>query len=417
MSTRRWAGAGFGLLMVGFLGVGACSSDDDMPPGNPDGGGADAAVCSTEVQVVGCNRVSQNGVQFELGCSTIVNTTIQGKPVCALSGMCNNGCLDPQNVFKCLMNCRPGGGGDGGSSPLGTPCDSNLDCSGGLTCLKSSDNLIPGSGPPNGICTTDCSTATAESLCKSFDGICVSFSATSSKAYCLESCTTGRVPTPESKCHGREDMVCAALEPAGFGCIPLCATDADCGSRKCDLGTGFCTDFVTPGAPIGSPCLIDSDCAGAICYPFVFSDAGPSPGVCTAACRLGTTEGCGFRTSALDAGPPVGACLLGPSSAAPGDTGICAQLCDTVNDCTTQDPRWTCLPDADVRAAFGHAGYCWLGTRPEGGTGRDAAAETGAPETGSPEASAPEASADVPAESGSDSAADSLAPPADGASD
>jgi hypothetical protein len=424
--------------MVGFLAAGGCSSSDDVPAGNPDGGGADAAVCSTSVQVVGCNRVAQNGVEFDLGCSSIINTTIQGKPVCALSGECTNGCLNPANVFKCLMNCRPGGSGDGGSSPLGTACNSNVDCTGGFTCLKSSDNIIPGSGPPNGICTAECSTAAAESLCKSFDGICVSFSLTSTKSYCLESCTTGKVPTPESKCHGRDDMVCASLDPAGFGCIPLCATDADCGSRKCDLGTGLCTDFVTPGAPIGSPCSVDSDCAGAICYPFVISDAAVSPGVCTAACRLGNTEGCGFRTSALDAGPPVGACLLGPTSSAPGDMGICAQLCDTINDCTTQDPRWTCLLDADVRATFGHAGYCWLGMRPEGGTGRDASTDPGAPETGTPEASPPEASApeasapeasapeaspDVPAESGSDTpasdgnAADSEAPPADGASD
>jgi hypothetical protein len=396
--------------MVGFLAAGGCGNED-MPPGNPDGGGADAAVCSTSVQVVGCNRVSQNGVEFDLGCQTIVNTTIQGKPVCALSGMCNNGCLDPQNVFKCLNNCRPGGSADGGSSPLGTACSSNSDCTGGLTCLKSSDNIIPGSGPPNGICTTECVTAANESFCNSFGGTCVGLSAATSKAYCLESCTTGTVAIPESKCHGRHDMVCATLDPAGFACIPLCATDADCGSRKCDLGTGLCTDFVTPGAPIGSPCTVDSDCAGAICYSFVVTDAAASPGVCSALCRLGTVEGCGFRASALDAGPPVGACLLGPSGAGNGDPGVCSQLCDTVDDCTTQDPRWTCNMDASVRAGFGHAGYCWLGTRPEAGTGRDAAPETGAPEASPPEASAPEASPDVPAESGSD------APASDGTDD
>jgi hypothetical protein len=430
MSTRRWAGAGFGLLIVAFLGAGGCSSEDDMPAGNPDGGGgADAAVCSTTVEVVACNRVAQNGVEFELGCSSIVNTTIQGKPVCAVSGECTGGCLNPQNVKKCLTNCRPSVGGDGGSSPLGTACTSNTDCTAGFTCLKTSDNIVPGSGPPNGICTTDCSaSAAAQSLCTSYDGICVRFSETSTKSYCLESCTTGEVPIPNSKCHGREDMVCASLLPSGFGCIPLCATDADCGSRKCDLGTGLCTDFVTPGAPIGSNCSADTDCAGAICYPFVTSDAAVSPGVCSAACRIGTIEGCGFRTSPLDAGPPVGACLLGPTASGPGDMGICAQLCDTVNDCATQDRRWTCVPDADVRAAFGHAGYCWLGMRPEGGTGLDAAAETGAPEASAPEASAPEASApeaspDVPAESGGDTpapdadGADSVTPPADGASD
>jgi hypothetical protein len=120
--------------------------------------------------------------------------------------------------------------------------------------------------------------------------------------------------------------------------------------------------------------------------------------------------------------------LLASSTADIGDVGICAQLCDTVNDCGTNDPRWNCLLDPDVRAVFGHAGYCWLGARPEGGT-RDAAApepvpETGAPETSPPEASPPEAS---PPEASTDSAndvttsdgnpSDAVTPPPDGAAD
>jgi hypothetical protein len=370
--------------------------------------------------------------------------------VCAGSGQCvttpNGPCLDPSNVYSCLQTCRPqGDAGDAGSIPLGTSCTSNNDCGGGLTCLKPTDNIAPGSGPPNGLCTADCATQANQTLCKSFGGICVALTASpTAKAFCMEPCTTGMVLDPKSKCHGRPDSVCSPLDsPGSFACIPLCATDADCGTRKCDLGTGLCTDVVTPGAPIGSPCTLDSDCAGAICYPFdVAPDASSSAGVCTAICRLGNLEACHFRTSPLDAGPPVGACLLSSSTNDIGDIGICAQLCDTVNDCGTNDPRWTCVLDSDVRAGFGHAGYCWLGARPDGGTRMDASADvprdtpaetgapdTSAPETGTPETGAPETGApdttpdvepDVTVDAGSDTTdtdASNDAPAPDGGAD
>jgi hypothetical protein len=422
--------------MGGFAVAGGCGGDDSTGD-NGDGGlvGDSGGACSLSVTVTGCKSVSQNGVQFDLDCSSIVNKPINGRAVCAGSGQCVNGCLNPGNVYSCLQPCKPqDGGGDGGSSPLGTTCTSNTDCSGGLTCLKPTDNIVPGAGPPNGLCTAECTSAANADLCKSLGGICVSFSAATTKSYCVESCTTGPVTPITAKCHGREDMVCGPLDkPGSYSCQPLCATNADCDTRKCDLGTGFCADVVTPGAPIGSPCTLDSDCAGAFCYPFdVSPDASSSAGVCTAICRLGTLEGCGFRTSALDAGPPVGACLLSSGTSDTGDVGICAQLCDTVNDCSTTDARWNCLLDSTVRMVFGHAGYCWLGMRPEAGT-RDAATldtvpetgapETGAPETGAPEASVPEASADTPPESGSDvtsddgTPGDGVAPPPDGAGD
>ena len=78
-----------------------------------------------------------------------------------------------------------------------------------------------------------------------------------------------------------------------------------------------------------------------------------------------------------------------------------------MNDCTTTDSRWTCILDSDVRQLFQHAGYCWLGMRPDGGAPRDASApevapETGPPETGAPETGAPETGADVPPETGAD---------------
>lgn len=431
MSTRRWAGASLGLLMGCFVVAAGCGADDGPPSNTPDGGGGgggdSSSACSTTAVVSGCNKVTQNGVEFDLGCSTIVNRSINGRPVCATSGQCAGTptpCLDPMTVRSCLSpTCAPpprDGGGDAGSSVLGTACKSDTDCGGGLTCVKPTDNVTPGAGPPNGLCTMDCSASmTNPDLCKSLGGTCLKLTEIASKSFCVELCTTGKVSPPESKCHGRLDMVCSELLPSGFGCVPVCATDSDCGTRKCDLGTGLCTDVVTPGSPIGSPCMLDTDCAGRFCYPYDNTATPPTPGVCTAICRLGNLEGCGFRTSPLDAGPPVGACLLATSAADLGDIAICAQLCDSINDCTETDPRWTCNLDPDVRSGFGHNGYCWLGMRPDGGA-RDAAApdtggrETGAPETGAPETSAPEASADTAPEAASDTPADSTT---DGATD
>jgi hypothetical protein len=438
MSTRRWAGAGLGLLMGCFAAAGGCGGDDSAPSNDGGPAGDSPGACSTVAIVSGCKTVEQNGQTFELGCSSIESKTINGRVVCAVSGQCamtpQGPCLDPMNVRSCLQNCRPtqDGGRDAASTPLGTTCASNADCGGGFTCLKPTDNIAPGAGPPNGLCTADCSISANVTLCKSVGGICVALTASpTAKSFCMEPCTTGVPIDPDSKCHGRLDSVCSPLDsPGSFACVPLCATDADCGTRKCDLGSGLCTDVVTPGAPIGSPCTLDPDCAGAICYPFDISpDASSSAGVCSALCRLGNPESCNFRTSPLDAGPPVGACLLSSSTNDIGDIGICAQLCDTVNDCGTNDPRWNCNPDSDVRTAFGHAGYCWLGVRPDGGTRADAssdiardtgAPEAGPPEAGAPEAGPPEAGADVTPDASDDATPDNVdsdAIPPDGAPD
>jgi hypothetical protein len=412
MSTRRWAGASLGVLFLFFGVAGGCGGDDSAPPvgGDAGPGGDSSSACSTAVTRVegACNLVSQNGRQFTLGCSTSHSEVIEGRAVCAVSGQCVNGCLDSNTLHSCLQNCRPpqDGGGEGGASPLGIKCTSNADCSGGLTCLRPTDNIVPGSGPPNGLCTAECTTMASENFCKSLGGTCIALSSSpTAKAFCMETCATGKVTVPSDKCHGRDDMMCAELDPAGFGCVPICESDADCGTRKCDLASGLCADVLTPGAPIGSPCTADTDCAGRFCFAFDPAPDASSAGVCTAICRLGSL-GCKFRVGALDAGPPVGACLLSTPDADIGDVGICAQLCDSVNDCSTNDPRWTCRLDVMVQAAFQHLGYCWTGVRPDGGGPRDASAPEVAPETGAPETGAPETGADVPPESASDTTAD-----------
>jgi hypothetical protein len=260
--------------------------------------------------------------------------------------------------------------GPRGNGTLGGTCRANSDCVAGLSCIKSSDDLgaRPG-GVGNGLCTADC-TVNANA-CAAFGGICVAIDITSggavTKATCFESCAIGPNPpgAPAFKCHGRLDAACEPLNQAEtlFGCVPLCVTDADCGSRKCDAASGLCVDAPMTGKPLGSGCTIvrgelNTECAGGLCLPIDSApDASTSnPGICTALCRLGTQEACGYRVTPLDAGPPVGACVLpwGDTGYNTGDLGLCLQLCDVAGDCRYQASNWTCRTDI-VLNGFGHS--------------------------------------------------------------
>jgi hypothetical protein len=219
----------------------------------------------------------------------------------------------------------------------------------------------------NGICTADC-TVNAN-VCTPLGGTCVAVDVSApgpTKAVCFESCTIGPNPPapPVSKCHGRQDVACEPLNQAEtlFGCIPICVTDADCGTRKCDPSSGLCVDALAGGKTVGSGCIAtgnqsSSECAGGMCLPIETTpDGGATPGICTALCRLGTQEACGYRLTPLDAGPPVGACLLpwGDTGYNNGDLGLCLQLCDGPNDCNYKASNWTCRTDIMIRA-FGHS--------------------------------------------------------------
>jgi hypothetical protein len=116
------------------------------------------------------------------------------------------------------------------------------------------------------------------------------------------------------------------------------------------------------GKPIGAPCTANGDCASAVCLGI-----DPTNGVCSANCQLGNYQfGCGIRLTPLDAGPPAGACLLSDPSTvnANGDLGLCAQLCDSANDCLTQHAGFTCNVSPQIRALLHNHGYCWLAPPP-----------------------------------------------------
>jgi hypothetical protein len=420
MSTPRWARASFALFVGYFAAVGGCGGDD-APPGADGGGGAGGAggACSPAIQVTGCNTVSQNGVNFDLECSGVKKTTINNRAVCAVSGQCNGSCLDPTNVLTCL-ECTPDGGKrDGGSGPLGAACTSNSDCGGGLTCFKSSDDVAPGGGAPNGLCTVECTNSAA--ACSTYGAVCVQLDALSTKAYCLEDCEIG---ANISKCHDRRDMACSPLDK-GFACVPLCRDDGDCGTRKCDLAKGLCSTQPTPGLPIGASCTKDADCAGDLCVPLDEPGSTTPASVCSARCRVGVVaEGCGYRSGAVDAGPVMGGCyLLWDQGYDEGDLGLCMQLCDGPGDCLLKVPSWTCTNDTFTRSVFKH-GVCFFGDADAGTTtdaGSDARSDASI-DVGSEPPVSVDATTETsnPADTAADTTttdAESDAPAADGAND
>jgi hypothetical protein len=225
---------------------------------------------------------------------------------------------------------------------------------------------VPG-GVGNGICTADC---TLSGVCGA-GGVCVAIDVdqnaqTVSKALCFETCAIGpAMPAPPvAKCHSRQDVVCEPInrDETLFACIPICLSDTDCGTRKCDLATGLCVDALTPGKPIGSGCTVvanmsNNECAGGLCLPIdVIADGGTTPGVCTSYCRFNTLEACQYRSTPIDAGPSMGACILpwGQDGYNTGDLGLCIQLCDTEADCNYHAANWMCRTDIVLRG-FGHS--------------------------------------------------------------
>jgi hypothetical protein len=262
-------------------------------------------------------------------------------------------------------------GGMPGTVTLGGACQKTADCGAGLNCIRPIDNLSSNPATPggvgNGICTSDCTTT---GTCGA-GGICLAIDADAdagviSKALCFESCAIGpTLPAPPvSKCHGRQDVACEPVNQAEttFGCIPICLSDADCGTRKCEVGTGLCVDTPRVGKTVGSACTVlpgvsSAECAGGLCLPLESApDGGATPGVCTSFCRLNTIEACNFRSTPISAGPPMGACALPWSETGynTGDLGLCLQLCDTENDCSYHAPNWLCRTDI-VLPGWGHS--------------------------------------------------------------
>jgi hypothetical protein len=252
-------------------------------------------------------------------------------------------------------------GGTGSSrTPIGRACLKDADCGGrGIICLASTSKDLLGGGPPNGMCVIDCSAD--ETLCDA-SSLCIGFQSTST-AFCMQRCSVGPTQTGDEKCHSRKDVACDDSPGVGF-CRPVCRNDRDCGTRKCDLGSGFCRDAVdlTGTLAIGSPCdpnaAVDK-CLGS-CVPLTSPDAGlvsgGRPGMCAGFCTIGGL-GCGSDTSAQGALPA--ACLFDGTNQGGdvGDIGLCGQLCDCNDECKAYQRTCRPFPSAEQQG-FGRKGYC-----------------------------------------------------------
>ncbi|HYQ18766.1 MAG TPA: hypothetical protein VEQ58_23485, partial [Polyangiaceae bacterium] len=249
----------------------------------------------------------------------------------------------------------------------GANCRDDGDCRKGLFCLSSTSTAVKGEGPSAGLCVADC--ARDETVCEKLDpeSTCVllddngSASVLDDTALCLPSCKLGEPSKDDDKCRGRIDLVCSeATAGTGLGyCRPACRSDLDCGERRCNLRTGFCTDDAPSGDAIGSACNpASSECAGG-CI-----DHGSSWAECSGVCRL-NTPGCGQAPSS---GPPYDFwCYLDPSSAGgEGDLGYCARVCDCDDDCGRDDA--VCEPHASLKGDTGRAGVCASKTFGSGAT-------------------------------------------------
>ncbi|HVU05255.1 MAG TPA: hypothetical protein VHE30_26085 [Polyangiaceae bacterium] len=253
-----------------------------------------------------------------------------------------------------------GGNGSGKASRIGQKCVQDRDCN-GLKCLTSASTAFFGGGPPNGICTADCQAD--PSICSQQldpNSVCVGFgSDASAPAYCLQRCTIGA--PADSKCHGRTDFVCDdSNSPGDAWCLPLCGSDADCGTRKCDFRTGRCVDAtdVSGTLPLGADCdptLVKDPCNG-VCVNTSLTDSGPQTGVCNTICTIGAPAACGETGASATL---QNACLFATSDLAiEGDLGVCSHLCDCNDDC---NGGLVCRPFTAAQAqGIGRAGYCSL---------------------------------------------------------
>lgn len=239
-----------------------------------------------------------------------------------------------------------------GSGVVGARCRSTADCISGLGCLTADGADLVAGGPAGGYCSMPCG---SDAACAAVDRAaeCIGLAG---QQLCVRSCSS-RAPEPnESKCLGREDVMCASVaalgdEPPGTGpqpglCVPACQSDAQCGRGLfCNLGSGLCTSTPPAGAPIGSRCTEAEDCASGLCL--TLNDTFES--FCSGFCTFGV-PGCGFDGSEAQAGAT---CLLPQvRDEGPGDRGLCFASCDSDADC--REAGAVCVP----AASDGRGGVC-----------------------------------------------------------
>ena len=160
---------------------------------------------------------------------------------------------------------------------------------------------------------------------------------------CVQSCTLGPAlmfindDLDPTKCFGRDDVRCQALDMVTNACVPTCGSDSQCpAGRVCDPRLRVCTDKATMGKPTGAKCnpmANPPECSGT-CVSF-----GGGNTACSNACVLGAiaqdivkSPNCGGITT--------GICAYTIMGNGAGDFGFCAPACTAHDQC--QNPTFWC---------------------------------------------------------------------------
>ena len=148
-------------------------------------------------------------------------------------------------------------------------CQSDADCSMGLTCIKATaTDQVLGGGPAGGYCSKTCM---ASSDCPGQASSCLKNDA-ASPGICVLGCDQGPAlmslqdPLDPAKCYGRDDLRCQALSATSSVCLPTCGKDDQCpAGRVCDPRFAVCVDKANTGKAPGDKCdpkAAMPECAG-----------------------------------------------------------------------------------------------------------------------------------------------------------
>lgn len=344
-SRKLWIG-----LSLAALAIAPACKDDPQPACTP----GETQLCAGVDRCEGVQSCLDDGSGFADSCD------------CSVPVPMDFGQMEPEAPLTALV---------------GRTCTEDAQCGEGLECLTSEeDTAFFGGGIANGYCSKPC---TALEECTEIDGVaeCV-LNGSGDTGYCIRTCAS-RDPAPtESKCLGRQDLVCQSvaalgLETAGFArqrgwCYPQCNSDSDCGDRFCNLADGVCTDAPAVGKAVGERCEADGDCAGNICLGVTAEDA--TERLCSAPCRFSppaAVRGCGdsLNESAREVGCVVPQVQSLFGSEDEGDLGFCLELCDVDSDCSQNaDFDWGCFPSPGFSSQTGRVGIC-LNPQSEGDAG------------------------------------------------
>jgi hypothetical protein len=246
-----------------------------------------------------------------------------------------------------------GGTPDASLSRLLGPCLTDNQCPGNGAFCRTADH-----GYPGGQCTLAC---TDRTVCD--DGAIYNTCATlrtETMATCIGFCRNA------TDC--RHGYTCEVTSPQGAAtaegiCIPMCATDAECGgTSQCDPYTSRCVPHGmvnTVGAVTGAACTGNADCRSGNCRLPMENGGitGFLGGYCESLCRIPA----GFNTSNYFSGDtlPLGTCtgnavcVPGGNALGENDLGVCLQACTSATDCR---PGYTCTQTIQMHTFTN--GYC-----------------------------------------------------------